>query len=50
MSSFLSKLSEEEDHRARMFLLAWIANICGVASLVIGGMVLIYIALRNYLA
>ncbi|MDY6864378.1 MAG: hypothetical protein SVY15_00195 [Halobacteriota archaeon] len=50
MTSLLQKLREEEDQRARLFLLAWIASICGTASIVIGGIVLIYIALKNYVS
>ncbi|MDY6966417.1 MAG: hypothetical protein SVM80_10715 [Halobacteriota archaeon] len=49
MTSYLQRLKEEEDYRARLFLLAWIASICGTASLVIGGLVLIYLSLQQFL-
>jgi hypothetical protein len=46
MSSYFQQLMKNEDYRAKIYLIAWIASICATASLVIGGIMIVVLALR----
>ena len=43
----LSKLLKSEDVRAKLFLIAWIAQYCALVGIVVGFIIFILIALKS---
>lgn len=46
-SRIMKQMLEDDDMRAKLFILFWLASICAMVSLFIGSIVFIVIVLRN---